>query len=146
MALIVAEVDVDRPPEEVFWYVIDPSRFGEWQDGVVSAHLEDDGPQTVGARCVMTRRVGGSNRTSISEVTQLSPPRAWAVRGIDGPVRADVAVTVETRQDGAASHVTIEVDFRSYGMGKLILPLVTKQASKEVPDSCQKLKSRLESG
>jgi uncharacterized protein YndB with AHSA1/START domain len=146
MALIMAEADVARPPEEVFWYVIDPSHFGDWQDGVVSAHIEGNVPQAVGAKCVMTRRIGGSERTSTSEVTQLSPPRTWAVRGVDGPVRADVAVTVDSRQDGTQAHVTIEVGFRGYGMGKFILPLVIKQASREVPESCRKLKSRLEAG
>jgi uncharacterized protein YndB with AHSA1/START domain len=42
----VSEVDVARPPGEVFSYVTDPARFGEWQSGVVSAHLE--GPPAVG--------------------------------------------------------------------------------------------------
>ena len=90
MAPIVSEVDVARPPEEVFRYVTDPSRFGEWQSGVVSAHIDPDGPQEVGSRCVMTRRIGGTDRTTTSEITELSPPRTWAIRGIDGPVRADV--------------------------------------------------------
>jgi carbon monoxide dehydrogenase subunit G len=146
VALIKADVDVARPAEEVFWYVIDPSRFAEWQDGVVSAHIEGDGPQAVGSRCVMTRRIGGSDRTSVSEVTTISPPRTWAVRGLDGPIRADVAVTVAASQDDAHAHVTIEVGFRGYGLGRFILPLVIKQASREVPASCQKLKSRLEAG
>jgi uncharacterized protein YndB with AHSA1/START domain len=146
MAPIVSEVDVARPPEEVFRYATDPARFGEWQSGVVSAHIEGDGAQAVGSRCVMTRRIGGSDRTSTSEITELSPPRTWTVCGIDGPVRADVTVIVDPRQDGTKAHVTIEVDFRGSGMGKLILPMVLREARKEVPQSCQQLKSRLESG
>src|SRR5215469_6728372 len=97
VAPIVSEVDIVRPPGEVFLYVTDPSRFGEWQSGVVSAHIEGDG-QAVGSRCVMTRRIGGKDRTSTSEITELSPPRRWVLRGIDGPIRANVAVTVEPRQ------------------------------------------------
>ena len=31
-------------------------------------------------------------------------------------------------------------------MGKLIMPMVVREARKEVPESCQLLKSRLESG
>ena len=146
MAPIVSEVDVARPPEEVFRYVTDPSRFGEWQSGVVSAHIDPDGPQAVGSRCVMTRRIGGTDRTTTSEITELSPPRTWTIRGIDGPVRADVAVAVDPRQDGTQAHVTIQVDFRAYGMGKLIMPMVVREARKEVPESCELLKSRLESG
>ena len=146
MAPIVSEVDVTRPPEEVFRYVIDPSRFGEWQSGVVSAHIDPDGPQEVGSRCVMTRRIGGTDRTTTSEITELSPPRTWTIRGIDGPIRADIAVAVDPRQDGTQAHVTIQVDFRAYGMGKLVMPVVVREARKEVPESCELLKSRLESG
>ena len=66
MAPIVAEVSVSRPPSEVFAYATDPSRFCEWQSGVVSGSIEGDGPTRVGSRCVMTRRVGGAVRTSVS--------------------------------------------------------------------------------
>jgi uncharacterized protein YndB with AHSA1/START domain len=145
VAPIVAEVDVARPPDEVFRYVTDPSRFGEWQSGVVSAHIEGDG-QAVGSRCIMTRRIGGKDRTSTSEITQLSPPRTWAIQGIDGPIRADVTVTVDARQDGSRSHVVIQLDFRGYGIGKLIVPVVIAEARKEALESSQKLKSRLEGG
>jgi carbon monoxide dehydrogenase subunit G len=146
VAPIVSEVDVARPPDEVFRYVTDPSRFGEWQSGVVSAHIEGDGPAAVGSLCIMTRRIGGQDRTSTSEITELSPPRTWAIRGIDGPVRANVTVTVDPRQDGTQAHVAIQLDLQGVGMGKLIMPVVVREASKEVPESCQKLKARLESG
>ena len=41
MTLIVSDVDIARPPDEVFSYVTDPSRFGEWQADVVSGHIEE---------------------------------------------------------------------------------------------------------
>ena len=94
----------------------------------------------------MTRRVGGTVRTSVSEVTQVNPPLAWAVRGLDGPVRADVIVAVDSVNGGAGSHVTIRLDLRGHGPGAILLPLVIRQARKEVPRSCQNLKRRLESG
>jgi uncharacterized protein YndB with AHSA1/START domain len=144
VAPIVSEVDVARPPDEVFRYVTDPSRFGEWQEGIVDAHIEGGGPQAVGSLCIMTRRIGGSDRTSTSRITELSPPRTWTIRGIDGPIRANVTVTVDPRQDGTQAHVTLQLDFQGHGLGKLIVPVVIREASKEVPESCQKLKSRLE--
>lgn len=144
MAPIVSAVDIDRPPDEVFSYVTDPSRFGEWQSGVISGHIEGDGPPGVGSKCTMTRRIGGSERTSTSEITEIAPPRTWTIHGIDGPIRADVNVTVEPRQDGGQSHVTIQLDFQGYGIGKIIMPMVVRQARKEAPQSCQNLKNRLE--
>ena len=56
-----------------------------------------DGAQAlaVGAKCVTTRRIGGANRPSTSELTHIDPPRPWGVRGTDGPIRAAVEVLVE---------------------------------------------------
>ena len=92
----------------------------------------------------MTRRIGGSERTSTSEITEITPPRTWAIRGIDGPIRADVDVTVDPVYDGQKSHVTIRLDFHGHGIGKMLLPMVVRQARKEAPRSCQNLKKRLE--
>lgn len=36
------------------------------------------------------------------------------------------------------------VDFSGPGVGKALLPIVVRQAQKEAPQSCQKLKQRLE--
>jgi hypothetical protein len=142
VAPIVSEVDIARPPDEVFAFAIDPSRFREWQQGVVGGRTE--GALGVGARCIMTRRIGGSERTSTSEITEYSPPATWAVHGIDGPIRADVRIRVEPRENESQSHLTISLDFAGFGVGKMILPIVVRQARKEVPQSCQKLKELLE--
>jgi uncharacterized protein YndB with AHSA1/START domain len=144
VAPIVSSVEIARAPDEVFPYATDPSRFGEWQEGVVSGHIE--GPLSVGSKCMMTRRIGGSERTSTSEITEISPPARWAIRGIDGPVRANVNVTVEPLDEGTRSRVTISLEFMGRGAGKMVLPLAVREARKEVPQSCANLKKRLESG
>lgn len=146
MTLVVSGVNIARPADEVFSYVTDPSRFGEWQADVVSGHIEGDGPPGVGSTCTMTRRIGGSERTSTSVITQIDPPWTWAIRGLDGPIRANVNVTVEPVPDSGQSHVTIKLDFQGHGVGKLLVPMVIRQARKEVPQSCQNLKKLLESG
>jgi uncharacterized protein YndB with AHSA1/START domain len=144
MGLIVTSVEIARPPGEVFAYATDPSRFGEWQAGVVSGHIEGDGVPAVGDGCVMTRRLGGAKRTVTSQITAMDPPAMWAIRGLDGPIRAEVKVSVEPRQEGRQSHLTISLDFSGHGVGKMLLPLVVRQARTEVPQSCQRLKQRLE--
>jgi uncharacterized protein YndB with AHSA1/START domain len=145
MAPIIATVDVDRPAGEVFAYATDPTRFSEWQAGFVEGHLDEDGPPRVGAKCVTTRRIGGAERPVISELTHVDPPRTWGVRGIDGPVRATVDVTVAPLAE-ARSRLTITVDFEGHGIGKVMVPLlVRRQAQKEMPTNVAKLKRNLES-
>lgn len=145
MAPITTTIEVARPPGEVFAYVIDPSRFAEWQQGVVGGHMDGDGPHGVGARCITTRRIGFGERRVTSEITHIDPPLTWGVRGIDGPIRAIVAVNVEPLEEGRRSRVTIELDFDGHGVGRVLVPLaVRRQARREMPANLSALKGRLE--
>ena len=89
----------------------------EWQKGCLRGQL--DGPTTrVGSKCTTTRSIGGREREVTTEITEYDPPRRWADRGIDGPIRAIVVVTVEPHADGTRSRLTIELDFAGHGTGK----------------------------
>jgi Polyketide cyclase / dehydrase and lipid transport len=137
-------IEVERPAVEVFDYATDPSRFSEWQQGVVSGSMESTGAPAVGDHCRTTRRIGGSERPATSELVQLDPPRAWAVRGIDGPIRAQVDLSVEPLAD-QRSRLTIGVDFEGHGIGRLLVPLVVRrQARAEMPGNLARLKERIE--
>jgi uncharacterized protein YndB with AHSA1/START domain len=144
MPPIITSTEIGRPPDEVFAYAIDPSKFPEWQQGVVSGHM--DAPTTrVGSKCTTVRRIGGREREVTTEITEYDPPRRWADRGIEGPIRAIVGVTVEPLTDGSRSRVTIEVDFTGHGIGRLLVPLVVRrQAASEMPGNMERLKQRLE--
>ena len=144
MAPTVASAVVDRPAAQVFAYTTDPAHFSEWQQGVVEGHLEQPGPAQVGSKCLTTRRIGGANRVVTSELTHVDPPRTWGVRGIDGPVRATVDVTVEALTE-TSSRLTIAVGFDGHGIGRLLVPLVVRrQAEKEMPANVEALKRRVE--
>jgi carbon monoxide dehydrogenase subunit G len=143
--MTTTSIVIDRPADDVFAYVTDPTQFHQWQQGVVSGGMEEPGTPTVGSHCTMTRRIGGVNRPSASVVTKMNPPTSWAVRGIDGPIRALVDVTVQALDD-ARSSVSIDVNFEGHGIGKLLVPLVVRrQAAKEMPANVARLKDRLES-
>jgi uncharacterized protein YndB with AHSA1/START domain len=144
MAPIITTTEIERPSDEVFAYVTDPSTFPEWQQGVVSGHL--DTPTTrVGSKCTTIRKIGGRQREVNTKITEYDPPQRWADRGIDGPIRAIVAVTVKPLADGSRSRLTIELDFTGHGIGRLLVPLmVRRQAASGMPDSMRRLKQRLE--
>ena len=148
MPPIVTSADIGRPAAEVFAYATDPARFSEWQKGVVDGHMDGtaNGTQTpaVGATCVTTRRIGGANRPSTSELVHIDSPKSWAVRGTDGPIRAAVDVLVEPVND-SRSRLTISVDFTGQGIGKILVPLmVRREARKEMPENMAALKQRME--
>ena len=124
MPPIVTTAEIGRPAADVFAYATDPARFSEWQKGVVDGHMEGasgTGPPAVGTKCLTTRRIGGANRPSTSELVHIDAPRSWGVRGIDGPIRATVDVVVEPVTE-SRSRLTISVDFAGHGLGKVLVP------------------------
>src|SRR5579859_7585669 len=103
--------------------------------------MEEQGTPTVGARCVTTRRIGFAKRPVTAEVTHRDPPRTWNVRGIDGPIRAVVDLTVESLTYNR-SRITISIDFHGHGIGKVLVPLVVRrEARKEMPTNLATLKA-----
>lgn len=142
---ISTSIEVGRPPAEVFSYTTNPDCFVEWQSGVVSGHMESDESAAVGDRCLTVRRIGFANRLVTSEVTKIEAPRSWSIRGIDGPVRAAVDVTVDPLEDGLRSRVTIAIEFTGHGIGTILVPLlVRRQASREMSANLSRLRERLE--
>jgi uncharacterized protein YndB with AHSA1/START domain len=144
MAPIVSTAEVSRPAEEVFAYVTDPSTFPEWQNGVVRGHMNES-PTRVGSQCTTVRNIGGREREVHTTITDYDPPRRWADRGVDGPIRAIVEVLVEPIADGSQSRVTINLEFTGHGIGRLLVPLVVRrQAAREMPENMRRLTQRLE--
>jgi uncharacterized protein YndB with AHSA1/START domain len=143
MAPIVLTIDIARPPGEVFAYATDPAHFAEWQRDVVGVQVAGRAPG-VGSRFTTTRRIGRGDRTMTQEITQAAPPRAWAVRGVDGPIRPNVTLTVEPGGDGTRSRATFTFDYEGHGVGHLLVPLVRRMTARGAPASLNNLRERLE--
>jgi uncharacterized protein YndB with AHSA1/START domain len=145
MAAIVESIEISRRPEDVFAYATDFSHFTEWQVGVVAARREGTAPLAVGSRAVVTRQVGPRQLPRTEEITELNPPRTWAVRGEGGPVIAIAKGRIEPLDNGQRSRVTIALEFEGRGVGRLLVPLVIRrQARRQLPRNEQKLKELLE--
>jgi uncharacterized protein YndB with AHSA1/START domain len=138
MAPLVSTIEIARRPDEVFAYVTDPLRFAEWQHEVVGVRMLDD------ARFTTTRRISGTERTMTQQITRNDPPRGWAARGIDGPIRTHATITVEPVDGGTRSRITFTLDFEGHGLGVPLIPLVRRQAERGAPTSYQNLKKLLE--
>lgn len=147
MAAITDTVEIARRPEDVFAYIDDLERHGEWQEDIVSARVEGEGPTKVGTRAVERRKIGGREQTVTYEITEHDPPRSFAFRGTDGPIRPVGKGTIEPLDGGERSRFTIEFDFDAANFGgKLLRPIALAQARKAIPKGQQRLKERLESG
>jgi uncharacterized protein YndB with AHSA1/START domain len=146
--MINSSVEINRPPADVFAYLDEVERHGEWQQDIVNTKKETDGPVGVGTRVTNMRRVGpGSPRPVTYEITDHDPPRRTVFRGVNGPVRPQGTVTVEPLDDGTRSRVSLQFDLVGHGLlGKLLAPMARRQASRTIPRDQQSLKQKLESG
>ena len=146
MAPITESIEINRRPEEVFAYLDDVKRHGEWQEQIVDVQPEGDQPMGVGKRVRETRRVPGGDRTTTYEITAHDPPRQSSFRVLDGPIRAVGTVSIEPIGDGSRSRLTFALDFQGHGLGgKVLLPLAKSQARKQIPRDQAKMKELLES-
>ena len=144
--MITESIEIDRRPEEVFAYLDQLDRHGEWQGTIVSTRVETEGPTRVGSRAVDKRKVPGGPRDISYEVTEHDPPRKVSFRGVEGPVRPVGTVTVEPLDDGSRSRVSLQFDLQGHGIGKLFAPFARRQAAKQIPQDQARLKERLEGG
>ena len=146
MAAISSTIEIARSPEDVFAYLDEVTRHGEWQDGLISARLETDGPVRVGSKVIEVRKIGGHELTMSYEITEHDPPRTFGFRVLDGPIRPVGKGTIEALPDGAGSRVTLDLDLVGHGlMGKALVGVARSQAAKQLPEDQQRLKEKLES-
>lgn len=144
MTAIVNSVEIARSPAEVFAYLDELERHGDWQEQIVSLERLTEGPTAVGTRVAEVRRIGGREQRMSWEVTEHDPPHTFGFRGVDGPIRPIGRGVVEAAGDGTSTRLTMTLDFEGHGVGKFMLPLVRTQARKQLVADGERLKAALE--
>ncbi|HJU36472.1 MAG TPA: SRPBCC family protein [Gaiellaceae bacterium] len=142
MAAIEQSVEIARPPDEVFAYIDDFRRHGEWQDGLVVDDVTGDGG--VGTLVRERRRMGSREMTVEWEVTAKDPPHSFAFRGTGGPLRPVGRGSLESLDGGSRTRLDFSLDFEPHGIGFVLRPLARRQARKSIPRDHAKLKEILE--
>jgi hypothetical protein len=145
--VITHSIEINRRPEDVWAYLDQVERHGEWQSQIVSSKIETSGPVGVGTRVREIRKIGGREQDASYEITEHDPPHKTAFRGVAGPVRPVGTVTVDAVGDGSRTRVGVEFDLVGHGfLGKLIAPIARRQAGKTIVNSQEQLKAKLEAG
>jgi Polyketide cyclase / dehydrase and lipid transport len=104
MPPIVLTIEIARPPDEVFSYVTDPSRFAEWQQEAARGRREGGGPPGVDSRFTTTRRIGRASRsTSTSRATGSASCSCRSSAGWDART---VPRTVGTSRNGSRAAIS----------------------------------------
>jgi Polyketide cyclase / dehydrase and lipid transport len=138
-------VVVDCTPADAFRYAADPLRRGEWLAWVRRTVVETGGAPGVGMRVREVRRVPGAPAREIrSEYTHYQPGARWSLRALAGPLRPRETMTFAETDGGAATRVSLEVQFEGDGVGALYAALARRSAPKQVRADLAALKRRLD--
>lgn len=139
-------IEIDRSPEDVFAYLDQLDRHGEWQSDIKKVVDVTPGPVHVGTRATDYRKVPLATAKITYEITEHEPPRKVSFVGVNGPMRPHGTVTIEPLDGGTRSRMTLEFELVGHGLGKLFAGMANKRASTQIPEGHRALKARLESG
>jgi len=142
--MIQVSIEINCIPAEVFAYVEQLEKHSEWQEAIITAHKEPPGPTKLGTRNTEMRLVPGGPREIVSEIIEYNPPVHIAARGLNGPIRAGVGIRIEPIDNGRKSRVTLELDLKGRGIGKLFVFFARKSAPLQMSKDLAHLKEILE--
>lgn len=133
---------INRPVNEVFDFVVDPTREPEWQEGVLEAGFSEGSTPGVGAEVFEKRKFMGREMVSKLQVTEFEANKMFVGKVTEGPVKFEVKETFETVDGG--TKVTIELHGEPGGFFKLAEGLVQKQLQSQMASDYERAKTLLE--
>jgi ligand-binding SRPBCC domain-containing protein len=111
--------EIERPPAEVFAFMEDPDKLGQWQDAVEVEQLTP-GPVGQGTRFREVHQVMGRRNEQVTEVLVHEPGKRFDVGIVEGPVPVDGRWDFEPTE-GGSTRLTFTAS------GRLRFPVVVLQ-------------------
>lgn len=134
-------VTINRPVDEVFDFVADPSNEPDWHFDVTEVLRPIEGPYRLGETFQWVVRFGGSKTYSV-EITALEPNRLIEITTREGAVLPVLTHTFQ--QDGNGTRYTRRVRFQTTGLLRVLAP-VMKRINNPNTRWAENLKTLLES-
>jgi uncharacterized protein YndB with AHSA1/START domain len=137
------EIEIARPPDEVFDYLADPGNLPAWQDEVVEVRGATGEPLPAGATFTEVRTFLGKRVQSEIEVTASRRGEEYSLRSRSGPVRFSVRHLLEPAGPGTRVRLVGEAHpGKAFGLAG---PLLRKAAEKRTRGDFARLRDVLES-
>lgn len=132
------ELEIERPPDDVYAFLSDPENLPLWQSGVLEVRRESD------TRFREVRTFVGRRIESILEVTAAEPGREFSLRSASGPVRFSVQHLLEPAGEGRTRLRVVGEAEGAGGLFKLGGRLLPRAAEGRVHEDFASLKALLE--
>jgi uncharacterized protein YndB with AHSA1/START domain len=145
MARVEKQVIVNAPVEQVFSYVADLTKHGEWGQHNVRIEPESEGPMRVGARFRSTSHMMGEKHDTIT-VTEYDPSQRFSFEAEGQPGRFRHWFTVEQDGGGTRLRKGVETVQAKFPFSLLAPVLFTLAVPRGLQQDLERIRERLEGG
>lgn len=140
MPVVEESVFINRPPEEVFEFLIRTEKIPVWDSSVIRAEQIGDGPFGHGTRSKGTSKILGKQFDWVTENVHFDPPKKTVIRSVEGKFDFIISNVLEPEASGTRLTYRVEVDSGMGGFfGKLADPLVQKSHTRTVQANLETL-------
>lgn len=120
---------IDRPPEEVFTFVTDPTNEPRWHTDVIEAKSLTTGVVHQGSRWRWLLSFMG-RKEQVMEVTRVEPNRFIELRG--GEIMGlTPTITYRIEPEDAGTRFTRRIEMETRGVGKVFSPILNSERGAE---------------
>ena len=142
MIQVTVNIQIDRPPAEVFAYIANFENNPKWQSGMVSARFTSTGPLSSGSTYEQEARFLGRPVFSSFEVIAYEPGQCIKITTVSGSF--PITVTRSVQPNGSGSDVTAVIEGDASGFFRLAEPLLEAFVRRSVEGDYRRLKTLLE--
>jgi carbon monoxide dehydrogenase subunit G len=132
------ELEIERPPDDVYAFLSDPENLPRWQSEVLEVRRESD------TRFREVRTFVGRRIESTLEVTAAEQGREFSLRSASGPVRFSVRHLLEPAGEGRTRLRVVGETGGAGGLFKLGGRLLRRAAERRFHEDFARLKHILE--
>lgn len=139
-----SHVIIDRPPQEVFAYLVNPETQQTWQSGLQDFEADWGADPAVGDHSRGTVNVAGKKLRWEAEITEVNRPERFVFRTVEAPFGFEV--TYSLRAVGDSTEVNYDGTTEPMGgfFGKFADPLVARMYQRDTTSNLANLKAILE--
>jgi len=137
-------VRIDRPVDEVFDYVSDPTSFPRWNSAVQKVRQTSEGADGVGATYLMERDLPGGRAENELEVVEVNRPTLFVIRTTSGPTPFTYRYVLG--EDDGATLLQLAAEVELGGVAGALGPLASRAVKRGVDSNFADLKRILEGG
>ena len=137
-----SEITLERSPQEVWDFLMEPGNQARWQNAVLSVRTEPEGPIGLGTKYFETRQLLGKRFDLSFVVSRFDPPGHSAIELTSGPFTGGANYTLQEDDGGTRMTLGLRVDVG--GFFKLAEPVVRSILIREMERNLQDLKVLVE--